>query len=235
MRSDDYMSQKKAKNYRMGRFYGKGGALVEEHERQHVLKSVDTCVLKQGSYLDFAGGTGRVAKYVADNCGFTSITLADSSKYMIDQAKDYLLPTKVSFIQVQQKKKPAPIEKKYDLITTFHFIKHVSSPQDYFKVFSAAQKKNGVLVFDFLNKNSLVALNKETCFLYSKKDIRTMLQDAGYDLQRSEHVELLGESVYIKLPLPYGFKKVCNKIDLLLTKTILKPFATKILITAVKK
>lgn len=235
MRSDDYMSQKKARSYREGRFYGKGGALVEDHEKRYLLQSIEDFTSKRDSYLDFAGGTGRVAKYVVDNCNLKSITLADSSKYMIEQAKDFIQSSKATFLLVQQKKKPAPIKKKYDIITTFHFIKHIPNPGDYFTIFSDAQKKDGLLVFDFLNKNSLVAFNKETCFLYSKSEIQKMLNDAGYELRNSKHVELLGESIYIKVPIPYILKLVLNSIDQLLSNTLLRPFATKVLISAVKK
>ncbi len=234
MRKNDYMNQGSAQKYREARFPGKGGAIIEEHERTFILSSIDRYLKNRSKYLDYAGGTGRALKYVADHTNFKSFNLLDSSKYMIEQAQQFLGKTKVNFILVDQEKAPKPLDETYDLVTTFHFIKHIPDPRVYFELFGNSQVKGGLLMFDFLNKNSVVMLNKETCYLYSKQQIAQYLNEAGYEVVSSKHAEMLGETIYISNILPHPIKQIFEKIDSFLSSTLLKPFASKIIIAARK-
>lgn len=233
MRKDDYQSLEKAKKYHASRFPGKGGKLIEQSERDSLIQFCKKYVTSQNRYLDYACGTGRISSYIVNEINFNEIILVDESEYMLEIAKSQVVHPSTKFLRTRNLGDLSEFS-KVDLITTFHFIKHISNPADFFNAFSLIQEKNSILIFDFLNHKSIVKFRQTTCHLYGIEEIREMLRHSGYTIVDIRKLELGGESIYIKGGY-YRASSLIKSIDTTLLRTPLKKYATKFIVCAQKQ
>ncbi len=99
---------------------------------------------KKFNHLDFAGGTGRIAKFFEKKT--LNQTILDSSKKMTSYAKSILPNTRI----INKDFNNYEVKKKYDLITAFRFFPNAEPKlrQKAFKFISKSLNKSGYLVFN---------------------------------------------------------------------------------------
>ena len=103
------------------------------------------------NHLDFACGTGRIAKFLEKNNN--EQYLIDSSKKMLEFAKKILNPKKSNFIEDDFTK--INLNKKFDLITAFRFF-----PNAEFFLRDKAMK----FISEHLNDNGILIINNHYNF-----------------------------------------------------------------------
>ena len=131
------------------------------------------------NHLDFASGTGRIAKFLENNC--KEQCLLDSSKKMLEYAKKILDSDKSTFIEDDFTK--INLDKKFDLITAFRFF-----PNAEFFLRESAMK----FIAEHLKDNGILILNNHynfwsVPFFFSRLTFR----NNGFGMSHKEIVKLV--------------------------------------------
>ena len=131
------------------------------------------------SHLDFASGTGRIAKLLEEKN--KELYLIDSSKKMLEYAKKLLNSDKCTFIEEDFTK--IDLNKKFDLITAFRFFPNaeIFLREKAMKFISKHLKDNGILVIN--NHYNFWSLP----FLFSRLTFR----NNGFGMSHKEVVDLV--------------------------------------------
>jgi len=131
------------------------------------------------NHLDFAAGTGRIAKFLENN--IKEQYLLDSSKKMLEYAKKILDAKKSSFIEDDFTK--INLNKKFDLITAFRFFPNA----EYF-----LREKAMKFISEHLTDNGILIINNHynfwsIPFFFSRLTFR----NNGFGMTHGEIVKLV--------------------------------------------
>ena len=121
--------------------------------------------------------------------------------------------------------------KSIDVVTGFHLFKHLPNPAKTIVEAKRILKPEGFLIFDALNKNSIIRLNMGSCYASSEEGIKKTLNKNGFKVIKIEYLHSLGETIY-KIPgsLP---KSVIHFFDKLISNSQIK-LGTKMFVLAQK-
>lgn len=200
MKKEDYQTIKRATDYRQKRF-SDGLATVSADEitlLDRWLNFINPEPKSARSYLDLGAGTGRITGELLRQKSQVVYAL-DSSQAMLSllqrtYAKE-LKKQKLKTLNASSDKIPLA-GGSIDLITAFHLFKHLPDIGPTLKEAYRVLKAGGHLVFDALNKNSLVRLRSGTCFMLSESEINTRLKEIGFTVLDLAFIHPLGETPY---------------------------------------
>lgn len=235
MRPSDYKTIEQANHYELFRFSG-GLKYIFVDEEKLLLEWLDKYLAKDNLIsADIGTGTGRgldILKKVKKIKKIYAIDRSDPMlKFVRSKFNKDIKQSKISALKGSSNDfKIAP--NSMDLAISLHVFKHIPKPQSSIAHIAKALKKDGYLIFDILNQQSLVNINLDSCIANDLHQIKKILNQSGLDIVDIKSVHYLGETIYNLLPPP--FVQIFNLIDQGLTKLSL-PFATKLFILAQKK
>ena len=171
------------------------------------LKKLDKNVVKyapNGNFLDIGFGLG-FQLYLANKCGATAVYGTELDADAIQFVKSYLPHANLFDGELISAKYQ---DNYFDTINLCHVIEHVLNPVEYMNELYRITKNGGVLilatpniaafpyklfrVFNFISfKIPVIVDGLEHTFIFSKKNLKTLAQAAGYKVQEhySEAVE----------------------------------------------
>lgn len=232
MEKTDYKLPIQAEEYQKMRFLG-GLELVNKDETNLIKKYLSLSDNYNKVCLDLGTGTGRIIEILFSYKPKVIYAL-DKSLVMLNVLKKiYKVKIKNGLIKplVDPSDKIRLNGKSIDIAISFHLFKHLRNIRPTLQEAHRVLKADGILIFDVLNKHSIVNLNLGTCFAKTEEGIIEDLKDAGFIIQKISYLHFFGETIY-KL-LGKRLSVIIQVIDKILTKTGLK-FGTKILILARK-
>ena len=157
--------------------------------RKIVLK---TCPSPAGkSIVEIGGGNGFFLEE-AQEMGFTTITEIEPSIPAFESAPDRLKP----YFRVDIVREGLINDDSEDLVVIFHVLDHLPDPLSILKLIHKMLKPGGSVCIAVHNVNSISAtilkdkspiFDVEHTYLYSKKTIRSLLTQAGFNEVRVRH------------------------------------------------
>lgn len=197
MRTTDYTLRNQAEDYHNFRF-AKGLEVVDLDEGKIITQWVNIIKPKPKTILDVGSGTGRILKYLLQSQP-NKIYALDQSKVMLGVlAKNYQKQIKSKTIEIlNTNSEKIPLKSKtLNLVTSFHLFKHLTKPVVTLNEMNRVLKSHGFLVLDFLNTESVVKFNLDTCVSYNEKEFRKILKKSGFKVIEIKYLHLFGETVY---------------------------------------
>lgn len=230
MKSTDYKTLKQAKEYHLKRF-DEGLKLISDDE----LNLVGQWVFQISSnrpliYIDIGTGTGRILKELLRHSP-KKIFAVDQSESMLNQLKlNYQKAIKDEIVKVvfSNSDKIPLSSRTVDISTSLHLFKHLPNVEPTLREINRVLKMGGYLIFDVLNRDSVVRFNLGSCFALSKTEIISKLQKMGFKVLQIVSLHTFGETIY-NLP----GSNLVHLIDKFTTKMPLS-FGTKFFILAKK-
>lgn len=230
MKSTDYKTLKQAKEYHLKRF-GKGLRLVSDDELDLVGQWIFQITSNRPViYVDIGTGTGRILKEILTHSP-KKIFAVDQSESMFKQLKlNYKNAIKDKIVEAvfSRSDKIALSSGIADISTSLHLFKHLSNVKPTLQEINRILKKDGYLIFDILNKDSIIRFNLGSCFALDKKEVILKLQKTGFKVLKIVPLHTFGETIY-NLP---GLNLI-HPIDKFITKMPLS-FGTKFFVLAKK-
>lgn len=197
MKKGDYQSLRQVKVYHQKRFSG-GLCLVHQNEMAILDEFLSKTKSHQKIFLDLGTGTGRVIKRLRKHKP-EKIYVLDSSRAMLDYLSK-LFPDEIRQDKVKPLLAPAnkiPLKGKVvDIITGLHFFKHLDNISPAVKESARVLKSGGYLIFDVLNKKSVVRLNLGSCYALTLGQLEKKLKDNKFEIQKVAYLHAFGETVY---------------------------------------
>ena len=230
MKSTDYKTEKQAHTYAQYRF-DKGLSQVSQDEL-NLLNRWLSDLGKWRLFTDLGSGTGRVLPILLKYSP-KKIIVVDQSDAMLGQLqKEFAKEIKNKQIKVVKtfSDRTSLRPNSMDVVTAFHLIKHLPEPQPTFREVARILNKDGVFIFDALNKNSLVQLNLGTCFATNENSLRKQLAQNALQIKDFTYLHPLGETIYNLPTVMLPFVKLVEK----LINFILPNLGTKIFVLAAK-
>lgn len=233
MRPTDYKTKEQALAYEHYRF-SNGLKTVAKNEENLIIKWLSKVEnINEYICIDLASGTGR---------GLNLLLKAKVKKiYAIDQSDAMLSFIREKFKREVKQNRISLLNDSsnnfkialgsIDLVLSLHLFKHLPNIIPTLTQINKSLKPNGLLVFDVLNKNSIIFSNLDTCYALSKEDIISKLTSAGFRTEKIISMHILGETIYKYLP--WGTKHIFNFVDHIISSYL--PFSTKFFILARKK
>jgi ubiquinone/menaquinone biosynthesis C-methylase UbiE len=178
---DYYQKDRVVSKYEKKRFLSSGGKFIDQNEKEIV-----SSLLKEENakkVLDVGAGTGRFSILLAKE-GY-DVTGLDQSQEMlntIDQ-KSREQNLNISLIKGDAFKLPFE-DNTFDACTSIRVLWHFENPEDLIKEMVRVTKKDGVIIFDLLNKKSVRYLYTPIANLFvytklmTKKNMREMINTA---------------------------------------------------------
>lgn len=228
MKKGDYKSSFQANAYDQFRFAG-GLSLVDADEKKVLSGWISKIEKPNSIYLDLGAGTGRITEEILKHKHKKVIAL-DLSTSMLNVLKSRLNKKHANYkLQtiVARSDNTTLGSANVDIITSFHLFKHLKSIAPTLREAARILRHRGYIIFDVLNKKSLVALNMGTCFALDQKEISKELEKAGFKVSEVKYLHCLGESVY-RYELPRNIAIVLDNI----TQHLNLGVGTKMLILA---
>lgn len=232
MISSDYKTEEQAQKYSNFRF-NKGLNSISKDELSLLSKWLGhKSFNKQTTFVDIGTGTGRVLDTLL-NYKSNIIIAVDQSNAMLSQLKKNYQK------QIQSKKirlvnhnsnNTGLKSNSVDVVTAFHLIKHLPETSSTFKEVARILKKEGIFIFDSLNKNSIIVYNLGSCVATSEGHLRNELKQNGLLVTRMVYIHPLGETIYA---IPGIFLPIVRIVDFVISSVFPK-FGTKIFIEAKK-
>lgn len=232
MQKDDYKSAEQAANYHFKRF-SRGLAIVDQDENYLIKNWLSGEQMGKRIYLDLGTGTGRIVRLL--------LTLTPHRIYALDQSSSMLDYFQKIFKNELEKKIAQTIhasstriplkDSSVDLITSIHLFKHLKDIQPTLREIKRVLKKNGLLIFDILNANSLVKYNLGSCSTLSESTLKSILISNGFAIKEVAYLHIFGETIYNLTIFP---SKMVHLLDQKITKLGIK-LGTKIFVLAQRK
>jgi ubiquinone/menaquinone biosynthesis C-methylase UbiE len=208
-----YKKDRIVTKYDKKRFLSGGGRFIDFNEKRIVINLLES-EKSSKKILEVGAGTGRFSTLLA-NRGH-DVTCLDQSEEMLDiiKAKSKKRNLNISLIKGDAFKLPFE-DNTFDSCFSIRVLWHFSNPEDLIKEMIRVTKKEGTIVFDLLNKNSLRRIYTPLAnkFVYTNlmtlKEMRNMLH--------SETIK--DEKGYFIFPFffyrysPKLFAKLLNKIE----------------------
>ncbi len=214
---DKYWAKKQYGNldaslYEKERFNFPSGKLMGEIEKQSILM----LLTNNNSYgktrklqiLDVATGTGRLAFYIENYYKKSIITGIDINENMLKEAKKNSKRnrSKVKFIKGDLYNLPFK-KASFDVVVGLRFSMHLPDLNRVLSEFSRVIKKDGVLIFDIFNLNSILWFRQffqmkkaEELGYFSLKRIMSIAEKNGLRFENIKGIWFLGETITKIIP-----------------------------------
>lgn len=196
-------------DYALQRFTTPAGKLIDEVEKKSVLDLLLNSGIepkKKLRILDVATGPGRLGFYLEKHLKKAEITGMDINENMLRRAKKiaYDSKSKVKFMRGDVYDLPFR-DGEFDIITGLRFSMHLPQFQKALGELSRVLKKDGVLVFDVFNYQSILQLKllvshnkKRDCGFYTIDEITNLATGNNLKLMGYKGILLLGETLLRK-------------------------------------
>lgn len=198
--------------YDQDRFVGPAGGMIDEVEKEAVLDLLCSYFpqvrkrKKSLKVLNVACGTGRLTVFLKEKLQKADITGLDINSNMLSLAIDKAKKgkKKIKFLVGDIYNLPFA-DSKFDALVGLRFSMHLPRMEKVLKELSRVIKKEGVVVFDIFNLDSLLRLGMfgrlpKVNLIYKLEEISKKASRAGLRLEDKKGVLLLGESVLRKCP-----------------------------------
>lgn len=234
MKAEDYQSIENAKKYKNFRFQN-GLNIIHQDERRLILEWLEKIKLNQDFLaIDLGAGTGRATKILLE-ANPQKVYAIDSSKAMLKILSEELKPEiknrKVQIINNDSENfEFAPAI--FDMVISLHLFKHLPNLTPTLAKINNVLKKGGYLMFDSINKYSLVQFRMGSCYAYSLKELEKKLNQNGFIINDIKFMHIFGETIYGFSGASVG--EILNMFDKLLSIKSLG-LSTKIFILAQKQ
>ena len=195
-----------ANSYDSVRFECAKEKFVDEIQRGLILDMLGN--LNGKKVLDIGCGTGRIGAHVAAHNPKADVIGVDTSKSMLKIAKNKAKKMKLKNIvfkegDIYNLKLPRGY---FDVITFIRVIWHLEHPEIALNHIKKLLKKDGILIVDFLNKQSYLGMlnrirkdkQEVVSEFYSVKDILELLRKSGFSIESFKGQELLPYKVWNK-------------------------------------
>jgi glycosyltransferase involved in cell wall biosynthesis/ubiquinone/menaquinone biosynthesis C-methylase UbiE len=235
-----YYSKLNPSCYEEERFKGKAGRWIDYLEKR-AFSDLDMFGSRCDSVVaDVATGTGRMIEVLINNKVNKVVYGVDINKNMLALAKKkFKNQRKVKLLEGDVYNLPFRNE-QIDKIFGGRIFMHIDKKDSFLKEIRRVLKPGGLLVFDFLNRNSLLSFLKLTPLrkrvwgldleekFCSSKEIERLAKRAGYRVEETRSLLFFGETIYRKWPLLINF---LGLIDSFLCKMpLFRRFPTKIVV-----
>jgi 2-polyprenyl-3-methyl-5-hydroxy-6-metoxy-1,4-benzoquinol methylase len=151
--------------------------------KEENLKYFKTIVDENSKCLEIGAGWGTLAKVVKDSIG-CSVEVVEPSNLAAETAKEYygLSVFNGDFDEYCER---VGLEKKFDLIYSFHVFEHVLDPNDFLKKVNSLLSERGKLLLAVPDVTNPDQPNErffhiEHCYYYSPNTIQLMLEKNGF-------------------------------------------------------
>lgn len=233
MKAGDYRTTNQARDYQQRRF-GDGLSLVSKDEISLLKSWLDLIsASRPNSYLDLGCGTGRITGELLRRNPKTVYALDTSAAMLTQLKKTYAKKVEMHRLKIIT----APSDKipllsgSTDLITAFHLFKHLPDINSTLKEAYRVLRAGGYLIFDVLNRDSIVRLRLGSCYALSELEVQSKLQETGFTTQGVLFMHAFGETIYKMLGKKGAW--VIHLIDKTIRKTNIK-LGTKLFVLAKK-
>lgn len=191
-------------DYELQRFATPAGKLIDEAEKKAVLdlliKNIPKRCGKGGQILDVATGPGRLAFYIEEHMKNAKITAIDINENMLARARNMAKEKKSNIKFIKGDIYNLPFKKEqFDAVVGLRFSMHLSDMDQVVKELSWVLKKEGLLIFDIFNYDSILRLRGKDGY-YTFKELVDMASNYSLGLKKVKGVLLLGETIIRRLP-----------------------------------
>ncbi|ELZ92359.1 class I SAM-dependent methyltransferase [Haloferax volcanii] len=207
-----YQADEVAQEYDSKRF-SKGGRLIDRREKEAVLAALGP--VEDKNVLEIACGTGRFTVMLAQE-GANVVGLDISRAMMVqgrEKARRAGVADRIEFLRGDAARLPFP-DDHFDAVFAMRFFHLADTPAKFLAEMARVSK--GQVFFDTFNDGSLrVAYNwllPMGSRLYSERDVRRLLGDAGLDLAGAKHDFVIPFGFYRKVP--NGIAQPFRSLDL---------------------
>lgn len=195
-----YQAQDVAQEYDDKRFSG-GGRLIDYREKQAVLSALGP--VEGREVLEVACGTGRFTVMLADQGA--EIVGLDISSAMLSQGREKAaaasVSENVSFMLGDAGRLPFP-DDHFDAVFAMRFFHLADTPVTFLRELKRVAREQ--VFFDTFRRPSARVLYNWVLpmgsRLYSKRDVRSLLADAGLELAHESHDFMFPYGFYRSLP-----------------------------------
>ena len=195
-----YQADDVAKSYDEKRF-SRGGQLIDRREKAAVLDALAPVADKQ--ILEIACGTGRFTAMLADHGA--DIVGVDISEPMLKQGHERAraagVADRLTYFRGDAGRLPFA-DDQFDAVLAMRFFHLCDTPTEFMSELRRVSSEQ--VVFDTFNRYSTRSLYNWALpmgsRLYSKREIRELLRQAGLKLARAEHDWVLPYGFYRQLP-----------------------------------
>lgn len=189
-----YRQELKVKNYERARFFTLGGRLVDEAEKDIIMRSSGGSDRK-GRILDLGTGTGRVAALMYNHC----VVGVDSSLPMIREAKRKKLDVVCSHVGHLPFR-----DGSFSTAIALRVFIRERNPLQLFKETARVLEEGGCLIFDTSNRFSAGLLLNQFSQepkhnVFATKEVETMLRMSSFTNAQKESAFILPRGIYQKI------------------------------------
>lgn len=204
---DKYWAKKKYSqvdpvDYTLQRFSTSAGKLIDEAEKRAVLDLLQHSgkeYKKELKILDVATGPGRLAFYLEDNLREAKITGVDINENMLKRAREIAGEKKVNINFIKGDIYHLPFKKEqFDVVTGLRFSMHLPDIDSLIRELARVLKKDGILIFDIFNLNSILRLRSSGW--YNVSDLIDLLSQNGLEFVQKKGLFLYGETIHRRFP-----------------------------------
>lgn len=223
--------------YIINRFSTPAGRKIDEAEKKAavdiLLRYLPQNKVNRPRILDVATGAGRLAFYLERKIQHAEITGVDINENMLYKAKQQVWEnkSKIKFVKGDVYNLPFK-DNQFDAVVGLRFSMHLPQIKKILQEFSRILKKDGIVIFDIFNFNSILrlkVLSKQIRFnsgFYTKEDIIKFSSDCGLKYLGYKGILLFGETI---------LRKISGRLLFLLFPIIKPPrllenYATKLLL-----
>lgn len=195
-----YQTDEVAQEYDVKRF-SRGGRLIDRREKRAVLDALNP--LDGRNVLEIACGTGRFTVMLAER-GADIVGLDISSAMMAEgrkKARAADVADRIEFIRGDAARLPFP-DDHFDTVFAMRFFHLADTPASYLSEMRRVSK--GTVFFDTFNRFSTRSIYNWALpmgsRLYSRYEVRKLLDDAGLELVTDDHDFVLPYGFYREIP-----------------------------------
>ncbi|OGG32053.1 hypothetical protein A3I51_01150 [Candidatus Gottesmanbacteria bacterium RIFCSPLOWO2_02_FULL_38_8] len=193
-------------DYEIQRFSSPAGKLIDELEKKTVLElfnkhNLGNITKSYLSILDVATGTGRLAYFIENYVKNASIIGMDINENMLKRSNQIKSKNKsrIKFIKGDLYHLPFKVD-HFDTIVGLRFSMHLPKFEEILKEFSRVLNKDGLLIFDIFNHNSILRLrllrniNKADKGYFSLNDMIKIAKENYFHFIDYQGILLFGET-----------------------------------------
>ncbi len=209
-----YQETEVAEEYEEKRF-SRGGRLIDRREKRAVLEALGP--VDGTEILEIACGTGRFSVMLADHGA--DVTGLDISGPMLQQGREKArlagVADHVEFMRGDAARLPFP-DDSFDAVLAMRFFHLADTPGEFLKEMRRVSRDT--VVFDTFNRYTTRSLYTWLLpmgsRLYSRREVRDLVEEAGLGLVAAEHDFVLPFGFYREIPdtLASAFRSVDTAI-----------------------
>jgi ubiquinone/menaquinone biosynthesis C-methylase UbiE len=215
---EHYQKQSVVSKYEKKRFFSYGGQFIDTNEREII-----TSLLKESEskkILDLGAGTGRISILLAKQ-GF-DVTSFDQSEEMLKTIKEKSKEKNLNISLMKGDVSNLPFgDSTFDACVSLRVLWHFKNPENIIKEVYRVLKKDGVFIFDLLNKKSLryvytpVANRYVYTKLMNKEGMDEVINSNNFEIKEEKQYFIFPYLIYRCSPkfLVKFFKNLENKMQ----------------------